>query len=303
MGRQADIAGALDRLAEAPYAEDQWQEALRLLAAATGSCFSQYIGWTHPGRLPLNLTWNEPDGMVARWVALGGTDPDINPVVRTGLRTPELRLVSDNEIISRDARRRLPIWQDIYEAYDLPHLCFTPIWRDGLDPRCHLSLAVCRNSRAGVITPADRAAFAAIAPRWREASLLAQAVGRESGKVLAGAFDALSASAVALEGFGRIVGVSQAAEALLRRRAGDQRAPRAPQRRHRRRRARAGPGAGAVPHPAATRRAGAGRRRAARQRPDAAHPGLRFAAPPFRRRLLRQHAGGDRGSSGRGAMP
>jgi DNA-binding CsgD family transcriptional regulator/PAS domain-containing protein len=216
MSRQTHIAGMLDCLAEAPYAEEQWQEALRLLAAATGSSFSQLAGWTRRGELPLNLTWNEPDGMIERWVALGGVDPDINPVVRVGLRTPELRLVSDDEVVSREARRHLPIWQEIYEAYDLPHPCFTTIWRDGHDPSCYLILVVNRDGRTGGITPAERAAFAAIAPRWREASLLAQAVGREGGRLLAGAFDALSVAAVALDTFGRIVAASQAAEALLR---------------------------------------------------------------------------------------
>lgn len=216
MGRQADIAGVIDRLAEAPYAEDQWPEALRLLAAATGSTFSQLAGWTKRGQLPLNLTWNEPDGMIEHWMALGGTDPDINPVVRVGLRTPELRLLSDDEVMTRDARKRLPLWQDIYEAYDLPHPCLTTIWRDGVDPSYHLILVVNRNGRAGSIEPAERAAFAAIALRWREAALLAQTVGQEGGRVLAGAFDALSVAALALDAFGRIVAVSQAAEALLR---------------------------------------------------------------------------------------
>jgi DNA-binding CsgD family transcriptional regulator len=215
MDRQTDIAGAIDRLAEAPYAEDQWHEALRLLAAATGSAFTQMAGWTKPSQVPLNVAWNAQDGMLERWRAVGGTNPAVNPVVRAGLKTPNLHLVSDDEIVSLHARKQLPIWQEFYEPYDLPHLCFTPLWRDEIDPRCHLMLVACRNGRAGVIGPADRAAFAAIARPWREALLLSQAVGREGGRVLAGAFDALSVAAVALDAFGLIVAASQTAEALL----------------------------------------------------------------------------------------
>jgi DNA-binding CsgD family transcriptional regulator/PAS domain-containing protein len=215
MSRQTDIAGALECLADAPYDEEQWQQALRLLATATGGIFSQLVGWTKPSQLPLNMTWNAQAGMLERWLASGGTDPSINPVVRAGLRTPDLHLVSDDEIVSLDDRKQLPIWQEFYEPYDMPHLCFTPIWRDGIDPRCHLMLVVCRNRRAGVINPDDRAAFTEIARHWRQASLLSLAVGRESGRVLTGAFDALSVAALALNAFGRIVAASQAAEALL----------------------------------------------------------------------------------------
>ncbi|ALK09721.1 helix-turn-helix transcriptional regulator [Blastochloris viridis] len=216
MNRRTDIAAALARLAEAPFADGQWHDALRLLAAATGGTFAHLVGWTNPARLPANLSWNEPDRMIERWVELGGANPDINPLVRVGVRTPELRVVTDDEVVSADARRTLPIWQEFYEPYDMPHVCFTPVWRDRHVPMSHLTLAVTRSARAGPVGAEDRAAFLAIARGWREAVLLSQMIGRENGRVLAGAFDALAIAAVALDGFGCVIAVSPAAEAVLR---------------------------------------------------------------------------------------
>ena len=78
MGKgSAAVSRALNCISEAPFDPDKWPEAMKFLGDATGSSFAQIAGWISPGRLPLSIHWNEPDGMIKRWVELGGADPDI----------------------------------------------------------------------------------------------------------------------------------------------------------------------------------------------------------------------------------
>lgn len=214
MGKgNAAVSRALNCISEAPFDPDKWPEAMKFLGDATGSSFAQIAGWISPGRLPLSIHWNEPDGMIKRWVELGGADPAVNPVIRVGRTTRELQIVSDAEFISAEDRKKLAIWADFYEPYDLPHICLTPLWRDR---SADLMLAVCRSAKAGAIGPDERKAFHVIALRCREAAMLTQAVKSEGARLLRGALDALSVAAFAFNSFGQVVSFSENAERLLR---------------------------------------------------------------------------------------
>lgn len=207
------IFSAIERISAAPFSPDQWPKALKSLADATGSSFGQICGWAGPGRLPINLTWNEPERMVDRWVELGGADPAINPIIRAGIRTPELATVADTDIISAGERIRLPIWGDFYDLYDLTHICFAPIWRDG---SAHIMLVVCRSARKGRYDSAVRKTFGTIARYCREAIMTEEAIQTDAALILKGTFDVLSSSAFALDAFGRVVALSAGAERYLR---------------------------------------------------------------------------------------
>jgi DNA-binding CsgD family transcriptional regulator len=150
--------------------------------------------------------------MIDRWVELGGTNPAVNPIIKFGMRAPEMTTLSDSEIVPGSMRKKYPIWGEFYEPYDLPHICFTPIWRDG---SAHMTLVVCRSARKGEYQAHEREVFSIIARHCREAAKTAEVIGREAGYILSGAFDAISASAFALDAFGRVVALSERAEDWL----------------------------------------------------------------------------------------
>lgn len=213
VGKQgAAISRALEYVSETPFNPNIWPDALKHLGEATGSSFAQIAGWVSPGRLPMSVNWNEPEGMIKRWIELGGADPTVNPVIRMGMRTQELQTVTDAEFVSPEERKKLAIWGDFYEPYDLPHVCLTPLWRDR---SADLMLVICRSARAGTIGPDERKAFDIIALRCREAAMLTQAIKDEGAHLLRGTLDALSVAAFALDGFGRVVALSERAERLL----------------------------------------------------------------------------------------
>jgi DNA-binding CsgD family transcriptional regulator len=211
--REKLMAQASEKLALAPFDADQWIQALRCLAGATGSSHGQLAGWMPPNRIPFSLFTEEPDGLIPRWVEIGGSDPAFNPIVRRGAKASVLEVIDDAEVISRDERRRHPIWGELYDKFDMPHLCYTTLWRDG---DAQLLLTVPRSARDGVINDEERMAFSSLASRFRDAALLTQSFRNEAGRVLKGAFDAVSVAAIVLDGFERVMVVSAAAEAILR---------------------------------------------------------------------------------------
>jgi len=47
----------------------------------------------------------------------------------------------------RDTRKSLPIWGEFYNRHDIPHICFTPLWRNDLG----YPVPVLRSAGEGVI--------------------------------------------------------------------------------------------------------------------------------------------------------
>jgi DNA-binding CsgD family transcriptional regulator len=213
MNRERLIALAAKSLARAPYKPGEWINAVQLLARATGSSHGQIAGWMAPNAVPLYLLTDEPDGLVRQWTEMGGADPARNPMVRCGMSADILEVVSDDEIISLEARKQHPIWRDLYDRFHLPHVCLTPLWRD---ESSHLVLAVRRSEREGVIKTEERIAFRVLAHMFQSATLVWKSLKSEEIKIAKGAFDAVSVAAIILDGFGRVAAMSAAAEKIVR---------------------------------------------------------------------------------------
>jgi len=213
---RAELLDAISaRLLEAPFRQEAWLSALSLLAEATGSSHGELIGWNGPYSAPINMITDFSDdkiALVAEWEQGGGADPAQNPIIRRGIHTSDLEIVSDDEIISRDDRKSHRIWREFYDKLDVPHMCFTPLWRDG---QAQLIVAVLRSAREGVVDRDQRRIFAASATGWQAAAAMSRALKGEACRVLTGAFDNLSIAAIVVDGFGRPVAMSRAAEAAF----------------------------------------------------------------------------------------
>lgn len=211
--REHLIARAGEALALAPFRPAEWLTALRCLAQATGSSHGRLAGWIAPGALPFYLMTDEPEGVMQRWIDIGGIDPARNPIIAGGLKAAVLEILSDTEIISADERRRHPMWGDFYDKVGLPHLCFTTLWRDAA---AHLVLTVPRSVGDGPIDDDQRNAFRTLAHMFRSAALVWRSLKNEEAQIAKGALDVVSVAAVILDGFGRVAAVSKAAEEILR---------------------------------------------------------------------------------------
>lgn len=205
-----DLAAA--HLVRAPFEAGRWVTALTATAHATGSGSACLVGWLASGEVFGVLARDQQAGMRRDWLEHGGNDPRRNPLVRHGMLSPLMREFSDEEVISPDERRRHPLWNEFYKKIGFTHYAVCHISRRG---NGHLSLQVSRTPKQGPIEDGQRRVFRELARHWRNAATLSSALKSEGTRLLAGALDGLSLAAVVLDGFGRIVAMTPAAEKIL----------------------------------------------------------------------------------------
>lgn len=198
----------------APYKPGEWMRGLELLAEATNSRHAELISWTKPNKTPFKLISGLSDSQIAlieRWEESTGADPAINPVIDRSIRAPILQTVSDTDVVSAEARRRHRVWNEFYDPLDTPHQCATPLQRDD---HAVLGLALLRSRRDGPAGEHDRRLLVRIAHAWRNAARAARTLGEDATRLLGGALEAVSATAIVLDGTGRAVYLTPRAEAL-----------------------------------------------------------------------------------------
>jgi DNA-binding CsgD family transcriptional regulator len=204
-------------LLRAPFDHEQWIPALAATAGATGSASAALMGVTSSGEMQFALSpiRSQPAmrEMVRDWVACGGNDPRRNPLAARALTTPVLQEFSDADVISAEERRHHPLWNGFYNRYGLPHFGVCSIWRNA-DSQILLTLS--RTEGQGAIPEGERDTFRSLAKRWHDAATFLRSVKTEGTKLLTGALDGLSIAAVVLDGFGRVVAITQAAQEIVR---------------------------------------------------------------------------------------
>lgn len=120
-------------------------------------------------------------------------------------------VISDQDILTPGELGRETLYRDLLARHDLPWFAAVP-FRAGATV---WGLVIHRTARQGAFSPEEQAALARLAPRLDEMAALSVATGRAA---LAGSLDALAAvekAAVAVDHFGRVVGLNAAASALL----------------------------------------------------------------------------------------
>lgn len=161
-----DLLAVVDAFGAAAIGAEDWLHALSRLAEVTGSEAGQLIGYGAHGQEPFMWTADPDPGWLERFAEYGAADPKINPRIGLGMRMPILRLLTDQDAISRDERRQHPLYADYFDRNDRPFICAANLVKD---QERWVELAVLRTRRQGEITDQQRAVFAALAPHVRAA--------------------------------------------------------------------------------------------------------------------------------------
>ena len=189
-----------------------WTDALAGLAAATNSRSGQLIGFGASATAGFNwLTDLDPD-LIRQVADAGGTDPASNPRLAAGMRAGTLSLITDTEVISRQERRRHPIYAEFLDRYDVPFICATNVVKD---KDLAVGLAVLRSRSQGEIEGEQRRLFASIAPHVRSAVLTQITLEGQGAQLLSGALEALDLPVFICDRNGQVRAFTAGAEALL----------------------------------------------------------------------------------------
>jgi DNA-binding CsgD family transcriptional regulator/GAF domain-containing protein len=202
----------IDSFGAAALDADSWQEALARLAAATGSRAGQLVGFGAAAPASFNWIADPEPGWVEELIASGGNDARVNPRMRMGLQVPCLKVITDADVVSKEARRRSSFYAKLLPRLGIPFIGATTLVRER---EMVVGLAVLRTHRQGELDRGQRAVLESVAPHVRTAVRTQMALEHQGAALLAGAMHALSLSVFVCDRSGAVRSMTAAAEALL----------------------------------------------------------------------------------------
>lgn len=206
------VERAAERLQAAGLGQTSWEAALDGLAAVTGSTGAQLIGLGSQATVPLNVMTGVPPETGRDFVAVGGGDPAVNSRVRIGARAAELEVLDETAFTTETDMRLNPDYAEWIRAWDMHHTCLTNLVKA---PDRHAGLALLRSERQGNVDDEQKRAFAVLAAHARSAVRTQMALESQGAELLAGAMEAVRATAFFCDAAGRVQGMTLSAEAML----------------------------------------------------------------------------------------
>lgn len=205
------VLSVADVFNEAAFTGD-WLGALSALARATGSRVGQLVGLGSAQAKPFNWVTELGQDYIEEFLALDGTNPDVNPFVRAASKAVPLQVVASADIFTRKELKRNFFIATHNARHDLQHICLTPLIKDG---QMEVGLAVIRSASQGEIESQQRAAFTAIAPHVRAAVRTQIALENQGAALMAGALEALSLTAFICDRQGIVRAMTPSAELIV----------------------------------------------------------------------------------------
>ncbi|MET0372519.1 MAG: helix-turn-helix transcriptional regulator [Sphingobium sp.] len=200
-----------NRFLSAALEPDRWDDALRAMAAATGSRHGQLIGFG-PGAVPFNWITDSDASMAERSDQIDISAPDLNFRVAADRLSDLPSIVHEAHYDIARAALRADDYLDLCDEFDIFDGCQTRLLADD---RMMIGLALLRDSKDGRTSEEDRALFARIAGQARKAVRLQQAIEQQGFALLSGTLEAMDRACFLIDAMGRVGGATPRAEGLL----------------------------------------------------------------------------------------
>lgn len=202
----------VDRFVAAPFTETGWHDALSGLSEATGSRSTQLIGYGS-GQAPFFNCMADPEAdRFGPFLVAGGGSPDINPRLMVGLNSPELKILTDADVMSPSERKRHPFYAEVLALTGTAFLCATNLLKER---DMMVGLAVLRRQQEGEIEPHQHRLFASMALHARAAFQTQLLLENQGAELLAGAMDSLLLTAFVCDRGGYVRAMTPSAEWAL----------------------------------------------------------------------------------------
>ncbi|OYY65724.1 helix-turn-helix transcriptional regulator [Sphingomonas sp. 28-62-11] len=197
---------------------ERWPEVLGIMANHTGSGHGQLIGVGGGGArdIPFNILTGFSQSDAQDFVAIGGGSPLLNfriAACNAGLERGDF----DSVLYERDYAAVIPSLQsDRYvqfcEQLDIPFGCQANLVVDRMGL---IGLAVLRKRKDGRTNAEQRRVFTEAAKAARRAVRLQERLEGDQARLLAGAFEAIRATAFILDARGRVQAMTEGAEQIV----------------------------------------------------------------------------------------
>lgn len=191
-----------------------WAPALNALADACGARHGQLVGIGCDTAIPFNWMPRADASAIAEFAAINGGDPQVNPRVRVGQRSPVLQAWHEAECATDEALRRNFAYANWCLRNDAAYGSQATLVRE---ERMTIGLAVGRPQSRGMPEPAERRAFESFTGTVRAAVKTQIMLEGRGADLLAGALGGLAVAAFVCDGQGVVRALTPAAEAAVER--------------------------------------------------------------------------------------
>lgn len=205
------ITRAMALFLDAPLAPHLWEQALAAFAEACGGAAGQLV--VLDGRGEINLHWLtniDPAGR-ADVEAFGLANPKVNPRLRIGVGAPLMKAIADQDHVDADARRRHPIYAEMFDPLDVAFNCQAVVVRQ---PDCLMRTSISRSLRQGPLDADAFRAFNLLTPHVRAAARTQMALESARTDGMVTSLGAMAAPAFVLDDAGQVIASTEAAEAM-----------------------------------------------------------------------------------------
>lgn len=193
----------------APFADDGWHQAVRVLAAATGSDIAQLCGSGQGPGLSFNIfsdDRHDPHGHLDNPLLYGAEN------WRVGVTMQARQIQFERDYAVYRAHHQTGYYDDAISDLDLPFGCQSALL---LDSNGMFGLALLRSARNGRTTPEALAAFTSVARQAYRAVRVQMALGEEAATMLLSGLDRCQEATLLLDGHSNVLAMTEAAEALF----------------------------------------------------------------------------------------
>lgn len=202
--REAELA-----FLNAPFRDGGWQEAIALLAVATGSRTAQLLGIGGPLQLSLNILSDTP------------TDPNRhlgNPLLhgpanwRIGVTDRPMQLRHERHYAAYRGAQDTSYYDDACSDLDIPFGCQMPLL---LDSDGLLGMALLRSSREGPCDAVVLERFSRLARSAQRAVRVELALGQEMAETMLSGLGGRNEATILLDRYGQLAALTESAERLF----------------------------------------------------------------------------------------
>jgi DNA-binding CsgD family transcriptional regulator len=209
-----DIAMLEERFRSAAVGREPWSEPLTVLTELLGAKMGQIALVDRDGNLLLNVFTQHALDATDDYMAWRGYDPVMNPRSRAIVTGPAMRCMVDEEFIDAQQIERSPIYQGLFKPHDVPHCGLVRL--SGAPSEGQGGLTMLWSASAGAADERKRRLLELLAPSLAASLSLATHLEGSKARNLLDTVEMLVGPAVLLGPDRGVIGVSAAAEALLR---------------------------------------------------------------------------------------
>ncbi|RVU07146.1 LuxR family transcriptional regulator [Novosphingobium umbonatum] len=211
MGRATTVQDLRETFLAAPLTQGGWELALRDMARLTNSARGQLIAFDGGPIFTLDIITNlDGNDFQRKFVEINGGNPNVN--WRVHCSGEPLELIYEHHYDEAHKRQRFDLYDDFAHDADMSFGMQAVLQQER---GSFFGLATLRTREDGPSSEDDRAIFGGILTAAQTAVRLQRNLAHQGSLLLAGALEAMDASVILLNRYGRMMGHTRCAQAAL----------------------------------------------------------------------------------------